>query len=319
MISDVPIGVFLSGGLDSSLISSVANKYSQETLNTFSVRFDEQAYDESSKTKLMQSHINSNHHNITIKKKDFFNNFEKIIKIKDAPISIPHEYPLYELSKYMNGKVKVVLSGEGADEFFGGYSRVQKSPFDFIKAKAFGKLSASRVVKSIFSLDKNFDFCNQNFKDFFFNRYKWFSLNESKNILNEDVFDKINLKDVLDPWEFSDDSSSDKDYLYNSILINFQKNHLQCLLDRLDIMTMSNSIEARVPFLEHKLIEFINSVPFQYKIKWKSQFSKFKSFFSNSENYTEKNDTNKYLLRKCSQKYLPEKISKEKNLGFRYQ
>ena len=167
MISDVPIGVFLSGGLDSSLISSVANKYSQETLNTFSVRFDEQAYDESSKTKLMQSHINSNHHNITIKKKDFFNNFEKIIKIKDAPISIPHEYPLYELSKYMNGKVKVVLSGEGADEFFGGYSRVQKSPFDFIKAKAFGKLSASRVVKSIFSLDKNFDFCNQNFKDFF--------------------------------------------------------------------------------------------------------------------------------------------------------
>ena len=134
--------------------------------------------------------------------------------------------------------------------------------------------------------------------------------------MNEDVFDKINLKDVLDPWEFSDDSSSDKDYLYNSILINFQKNHLQCLLDRLDIMTMSNSIEARVPFLEHKLIEFINSVPFQYKIKWKSQFSKFKSFFSNSENYTEKNDTNKYLLRKCSQKYLPEKISKEKKLGF---
>ena len=85
MISDVPIGVFLSGGLDSSLISSIANKHSKNTINTFSVRFDEAGYDESDKTELMKNYLKTNHHNVTITKKDFFNNFENIIKIKEAP------------------------------------------------------------------------------------------------------------------------------------------------------------------------------------------------------------------------------------------
>ena len=68
--------------------------------------------------------------------------------------------------------------------------------------------------------------------------------------------------------------------------------------------------------MEHELIEFINSVPFKYKIKWKSYFSKIKSIFSTSDKFTEINDINKYLLRVCSKKYLPKKISKEKKLGF---
>jgi asparagine synthase (glutamine-hydrolysing) len=96
----------------------------------------------------------------------------------------------------------------------------------------------------------------------------------------------------------------------------FQKKHLKCLLDRLDTMTMAASIEARVPFLDHKIVEFINSVPFEFKLKWKSNFHKMASLFSSSEKYTEKNDINKYLLRKLSTKYLPNKISNAKKLGF---
>ena len=96
----------------------------------------------------------------------------------------------------------------------------------------------------------------------------------------------------------------------------FQANHLQCLLDRLDVMTMANSIEARVPFLDHKLIEFINSVPFNLKIKWKSSLHRFKSLFSNNFKFSENYDVNKYLLRKIGEKYLPKGASKEKKLGF---
>ena len=106
MISDVPIGVFLSGGLDSSLISAIANNYSNNKLNTFSVRFDEAGYDESNKTELMKNYLKTNHLNVTISKKKFFNNFENIIKVKDAPISIPHEYPLYELTRQMKERLK---------------------------------------------------------------------------------------------------------------------------------------------------------------------------------------------------------------------
>ena len=253
MISDVPIGVFLSGGLDSSIISAIANNHSNNQINTFSVRFDEKGYDESDKTELMKNYLKSNHLNVTISKKDFFNNLENIIKkVKDAPISIPHEYPLYELTRQMKGKVKVVLSGEGADELFGGYSRVQKSPFDFKKGKFFGSLSDLNFVKKLFSIDNNFDFKNSDFKEFFLKRYKWFSKNEAKNIINKEIVNNINFNEVFLPWEFSKNFNSNNDGLYNSVLLNFQKNHLQCLLDRLDVMTMANSIEARVPFLEHE-------------------------------------------------------------------
>ena len=79
---------------------------------------------------------------------------------------------------------------------------------------------------------------------------------------------------------------------------------------------MANSIEARVPFLDNAVIEFINNVPFKYKIKWKSSYHMFKSLFSNSSIYTENNDINKYLLRKCSEKYLPQNTTMEKKLGF---
>ena len=87
---------------------------------------------------------------------------------------------------------------------------------------------------------------------------------------------------------------------YNKVLYMFQSNHLQCLLDRRDSMTMAASIEARVPFLDHELIEFINSVPFKYKIKWKSQVHKALSLFSSSDRFSETLDINKYLLRKIS-------------------
>ena len=96
----------------------------------------------------------------------------------------------------------------------------------------------------------------------------------------------------------------------------FQDKHLKCLLDRLDTMTMAASVEARVPFLDHKLVEFINSVPFEYKIKWKSFFHKSISLLSSSKDYTEKNDINKFLLRKLSKRYLPKEITHAKKLGF---
>ncbi len=315
LISDVPVGVLLSGGLDSSLLSAIASEKVDKKIQTFSVSFNEKKYDESKKAKKVADYIGSQHLNVKINRDNFYENLVNIINVKDAPISIPHEYPLYFLSKEIKKKVKVVLSGEGADEFFGGYSRVQKSPFDYKKSNLLGNLSNKKLFKKLFSIDENFNFKNKYFSDFFFHRYNWFKFGEIEDVLNDDIVKQINPEEIKEPWLKIIKSNKDNS-LYNQTLNLFQKNHLQCLLDRLDIHTMAHSVEARVPFLDHNLIEFINTVPFKFKIKWKSRFHKWKSIFSNSESFSEKNDINKYLLRKVGAKYLPPDVAKEKKLGF---
>ena len=220
----------------------------------------------------------------------------------------------YLLSKKKQD-ITVVLSGEGADEFFGGYSRVQKSPFDFLKGKFFSKFSGKHFFNKIFSIDEKFDFKNKNYLDYFFHVYKWFSFNEKEKLFSNDIINKLDNDKIKEPWKQVVETYKDNNF-HDQTLLMFQKNHLQCLLDRLDIMTMANSIEARVPFLDHRLIEFINTVPFEYKIRWKSKINKFKSLFSNNFKFSEKYDTNKYLLRKLGKKYLPQSTAVEKKLGF---
>tara|TARA_B100001057_G_C22847767_1_gene949756 strand:- start:75 stop:1988 length:1914 start_codon:yes stop_codon:yes gene_type:complete len=314
LISDVPVGVLLSGGLDSSLLSAIAAKKINK-VQTFSVSFNEKKYDESKKAKIVSDHIGSKHTNVIISKENFLKNLQDIIEVRDTPVSIPHEYPLFLLNKEIKKTIKVVLSGEGADEFFGGYSRVQKSPFDFSKGLFVQKNFNNSFIKKLLSIDKEFKFTDTKFLDFFFHRYNWFKFNEIDELLNEDIKKQVNKDLVLEPWNKVINEFSNNDF-YNQTLSLFQNNHLQCLLERLDIHTMAHSVEARVPFLDHNLIEFINKTPFKYKIKWKSKFHKWISIFSNSENFSEKNDINKYLLRKVSSKYLPNKTVKEKKLGF---
>ena len=119
LISDVPVGVLLSGGLDSSLLSAIAAK-KINNVQTFSVSFNEKKYDESEKAKIVSDYIGSKHLDVVISKENFLKNLQEIITVRDTPVSIPHEYPLFLLNKEIKKTIKVVLSGEGADEFFGG-------------------------------------------------------------------------------------------------------------------------------------------------------------------------------------------------------
>lgn len=305
LISDVPLGVFLSGGLDSSLLSALAAKYTGKNLNTFSISVQKDEYNESEKALLVSKHLSTNHHEVILEKEDFLENLDNLIDIKGVPASIPHEYALYLLSKEMKKKISVVLSGEGADEFFGGYSRVQRSPFDYDIQELINKMKLNNTKKN-----------NQSFFDFILNRYSWFNPSEKSKLLSS-IFKKDvkNDENLFSDWK-KILTNGDLEKNYSKVLFMFQNKHLKCLLDRLDSMTMAASVEARVPYLDHELIEFINSVPFDFKLRWKSYFHKIISVFSSSNNYTEKNDINKYLLRKISENYLPKKISQAKKLGF---
>tara|TARA_E500000178_G_scaffold355958_1_gene430782 strand:+ start:748 stop:2670 length:1923 start_codon:yes stop_codon:yes gene_type:complete len=317
MISDVPVGVFLSGGLDSSLLTALMTKFSKDKINSFSVSFEEENYDEGDYADLVSKQFNTIHHKIVVTQKEFMMNIENAIKVKDTPLSIPHEYALYALSKKMKGIVKVVLSGEGADEHFGGYSRVQFSPFDFLKGNFIQEKLNFEIIHRLLNLDHKFDYSKKNFINFFLKQYKWFSLEEAKRMFLNHRIEKLDFKSINDLWSMDfKKTKNEKTKYYDQVLFYFQKNHLPCLLDRLDIMTMANSIEARVPFLDHNLIKFVNSLKFSSKINWNSKFSKFLSIFSKSEIYSEHLNTNKYLLRKLGKKYLAKKIYNRKKLGF---
>ena len=136
-------------------------------------------------------------------------------------------------------------------------------------------------------------------------------------MFSNQYIEKIDFKSINDLWSMNfEKTKNEKTKYYDQVLFYFQKNHLPCLLDRLDTMTMANSIEARVPFLNHNLIKFVNSLKFSSKINWNSKLSKFLSIFSKSEIYSEHLNTNKYLLRKVGKKYLTKKIYKRKKTWF---
>ena len=126
LIADVPVGLFLSGGIDSSLISYYSKKFSSN-IKSFTVKMDNRSYDESTYAEIVSSHLNIKNHSIYLNEKDLINSLLEIENKLDEPINDPSIIPTYLVSKFAKQHVKVVLSGDGADELFSGYS-----PFKYL-------------------------------------------------------------------------------------------------------------------------------------------------------------------------------------------
>ena len=123
LLGDVDIGSFLSGGIDSSLITSIMSEVSPKKINTFSVGFDNKEFDESLKANQIAKTLNTNHHELKLNSKDILSNIPNIVDIYDEPFSDSSQIPTYLISKFASSKLKVCLSGDGGDELFGGYNR----------------------------------------------------------------------------------------------------------------------------------------------------------------------------------------------------
>ena len=149
MIADVPIGSFLSGGVDSSIITALMAENSQEQIKTFTIGFEEEGYNEFKYAKLIADKYDTNHKEITLCSKDYISSIEKLIEYKDAPLSVPNEVPLYLMSKELKKDITVVLSGEGADEIFGGYGRIFKSPYDLARIRNIDNLDLIDKEKEV--------------------------------------------------------------------------------------------------------------------------------------------------------------------------
>ncbi|MCH7935525.1 MAG: asparagine synthase (glutamine-hydrolyzing) [Proteobacteria bacterium] len=322
MIADVPVGAYLSGGVDSSVIAALMVRHAQSPVKTFSVGYIEEGYDEGDYAQAVADHIGSEHEHLILKQEDYFDNWRGLISQNDIPLSIPHEVALYQLSAHMKTKVTVALSGEGADELFGGYGRVQRSPMDWKKIAAARAVLGGRLAGWIGNREVFKDTAwswlrHASHLDHFFDCYNWMPFEEKWSLMTPDALRQIDTdaRTIGVFRKIFEDDAANADP-YDRVLHTFQKIHLGGLLDRLDMMSMASGLEARVPFVDHELIEFMVHVPRHHKMKWKSPLHKVRALFHSSFTASEWLDVNKVLIRKMGEKLVPPEIARRKKLGF---
>ncbi len=310
MVSDVPLGAFISGGLDSSLLLSYIKNY-KSNINTYITGFEEQGYNEFEHAETVADYLNLiEPKKLKIEQSEYIDSLRETIRFRGEPISVPHENAFLKMSREMKKDISVVMSGEGADEMFAGYGRIFRSPHDYYMSK---KLLMGKIFDYANgnSIKKKFN----NPMDHFLTRYSWFTNEEKKDFLSPDL-----LKNDFDEYSLDYVSSLFKKIshlnYYQGMYYLLGKLHLTNLLNRLDRMTMAASIEARVPFLDVNLVEFASKLPTDYKLKWKNKISQLVSKFYTSESISEKFDIPKYILKRLAKNKLPESIIYRKKMGF---
>ncbi len=303
LISDVPLGAFLSGGIDSSTIVALMSKRMKEPVKTFSVGFEtaDPYYNELNYARIASRYFKAEHHEIIIRPQDVVNFFPVIARHLDDPINDPAVLPTYIVSKLAREHVKVVLSGEGADELFGGYLRYSLDRF----AKYYQllpKLISNGLIKPILNdiidnirITQGINAVSES--DCSARYIKWVS-----------VFDTDSLNAVLGNPVFIEEEWSKLKAFYNLIHNEYGNDALNStlytdiktwlpddLLTKVDRMSMAHGLEARVPYLDNRIVDLALSIPSRLKIKG------FKR---------------KYIFKKAVSNILPNEIVRRSKRGF---
>lgn len=289
MISDVEVGSFLSSGIDSSYIVSLAKPD-----KTYTVGYDIPRYDETNYAKDLTEKLGISNTNKKITKEEYMQILPKIMYHMDEPASDPAVVALYFVANIASKDVKVVLSGEGADEFFGGYNYYReevdyafynKIPF-FIRHGISKFFSLFPPVRGINFLVRR----GEKLEDSYIGVNKVWSEKETKKLLKNKpvVENRAITKPVYD--EFKDKSNIVK---MQAIDINFWL--MKDILQKADRMTMANSLEGRVPFVDTEVFKVASSLPIEYKVT---------------------KENTKVALRDAAKKVIPNEAYKKKKLGF---
>ena len=309
MMSDVPVGMFLSGGLDSSAISGVMAKVSSQPLKAFTIGFDKQYYSESGYAKLVAEKNGMEMHEVVLTPHDFVNSIEKLIWHNDMPIHFPASVALYHVSKKAREHVKVVLTGEGSDELFGGYGRYMSCHYNMLLGKLFGPLISdsmrSFIKRNIWqsplplklkkAVAHSFLYHSLASKEIIFDNYYKLALSaDSDSVVNDDFFNKTHQHDPYRNYLDHYDTFSESDTI-SRMLYTDTKTYLEELLMKQDKMSMATSIESRVPFLDHNLVEYAATLPSSMKVKLGSL---------------------KDVIKNAVSDYVPEEIIQRKKMGF---
>ena len=311
MISDVPIGSFLSGGIDSSLITSIMQSHSASPIRTFSIGSKEKNYDEAHQAKKIAQHLGTNHTELYLSNSQIAETVYNLPEVYDEPFADSSQIPTILVSSLASEYVKVSLSGDGGDELFGGYNRylygtniIQMSQsvkkfllklITLLPQKSYHFINNFLFIAPYLSPYSNIENKIQKLESALLSENE-FELYQNlvrtwRNDLplNQDIanYEAISYKGI----NWSHDISAAQNMM-NSDLKTYLPDDILVKLDR---ASMSNSLEARVPFLDHDLIEFSLGLPTSMKIK---------------------RNKGKYILRKILADYLPDDLIETKKKGF---
>jgi asparagine synthase (glutamine-hydrolysing) len=304
LMSDVPLGMFLSGGLDSSAIAAVMKRQFAEAVKTFAVGYQEEPYSELAYAAHVARSIGTDHHEVVVRMEDFFNALPRLIWHEDEPIAWPSSVSLYFVSRLAAEQVKVVLTGEGSDEMFGGYARYhfyalnqRWLPFyrmipGPLRRAIRSRVAATRLLNadSRRKLQHTFVGRGEDLESLYLdNFYSAFSAAEQTALFRSLPTDSA-YRNFHRYWDERHGVSP-----LNRMLYADQKTYLVELLMKQDQMSMAASIESRVPFLDHEFLEFSTRVPDRLKIR---------------------GGESKYILKKAVENLLPHEIIYRKKMGF---
>jgi len=294
--SDVPVGSYVSGGIDSSLIFNLSQKNPSSANIGFHGKFTEfNGYDESFYADAAVNYANGLLHTIDISSRDFSDNFANVIYHLDYPVAGPGSFPQYMVSKLASQHVKVVLGGQGGDEIFGGYARYLLAYFEqCIKAAIDGEYKNGNYVVTIESIVPNLGLLKEYkplMKKYWSNglfepmHHRYFSLiDRSSDMSSEIHWSELDKDSVFSNFAsiFNNTSNVKKEAYFDKMTHFDFKCLLPALLQVEDRMSMAHGLESRVPFLDHKLVEFAATIPADIKFKGGNMKYLLKKVFSDS-------------------------------------
>ncbi|MFN0141441.1 MAG: asparagine synthase (glutamine-hydrolyzing) [Pyrinomonadaceae bacterium] len=306
LMADVPLGMFLSGGIDSSAIAAMMSGVVDEPIKTFSVAFNEREANELEYARLVSNKFRTDHHEVTVTARQFFEALPKLVWHEDEPIGFIASVPLYFVSKLAEQHVKVVLTGEGADETLAGYGRYAKALKLLSYGERYESVTPTFVRDAVrggvatlpaalnHKLDRTFLTREADIENLFFDNFAVFPRSMQRKLFLRHARERmIDINPYTKQNQWLD--KTDAEDVLDKLLYADTKTYLHELLMKQDQMSMAASIESRVPFLDHKLVEFTARAPREMKLR---------------------GGTTKWILREAMKGILPSEILTRPKMGF---
>jgi len=306
LMADVPLGMFLSGGLDSSAIAALMARMIDRPLQTFSVAFGQRAYSELEYARQVARAVRADAHEIVIDESDFFGALPSLVWHEDEPIAHTSSVPLYFVSRLASERVKVVLTGEGSDELLGGYAKYARGLLNWrigglwqVAPAPVRRFVADTLVPRLPQAvaryaSRSFLAMPRTPEAMFFDNFAAMGLRRQKSLLDARVAAGATTEAAYAPSLAYFDAPTQRTML-DRLLYADIKTYLVELLMKQDQMSMAASIESRVPFLDHQLVEFATALPPRMKLRGM---------------------TTKWILRQAVKTVLPREILERPKMGF---